>query len=462
MTNQSSIDVGPMEGVAEGVVPTPATEALRIFMAQHVHDQTIGTNATATAAAASRCRHLCANGAMEQSCRRRQLQHPSTPESPLPTSEPLDMSDLTRATARVERRALRKKRSASTASRDENADDDFPAIQWNSDDDDDEDDSDEDTYAINDNEPSHQDQEDSESLHGTATVSSGVEIQGILKDDGDSFSTERANKHSGKAIAEEVNQASPNEKTLRKRRSGDALGMQACADTLQRAKSRKMCLPGCLGQKDTDSTNEECGCLMATSTPTRPTTSSTRPKKSLLTDSFMENVANQSNRHAWSVSPLQTASIPSSITSISPSSIAQKPATAAFLAATLERLATSEDFTNLSPLPPSRATSWGQFVSADNLSPLPSPPSHHYNSSLMKRKGSITSRSHTGLELKKAGSFCNVIAFQRGSKGLSSSNGSKRNNSFCPNYKGNMTTTTTTMVVPSPRSSPLNTTTSSF
>lgn len=50
MTNQSTIDVGPMEGVAEGVVPTPATEALRIFMAQHVQDQAFGANATATAA----------------------------------------------------------------------------------------------------------------------------------------------------------------------------------------------------------------------------------------------------------------------------------------------------------------------------------------------------------------------------------------------------------------------------
>lgn len=146
------------------------------------------------------------------------------------------MSDLTRATARVERRALRKKRSASTASRDENADDEFPAIEWNSDDDDDDD---EDTYAMNDNEPNHQEQEDNENLQGMA-VSSGVEIQGILKDDCE---------HRGKAIAEEIHQASPNEEPLRKRRSGDTLGMEACSDTLQRAKSRKMCLLGCLGLK---------------------------------------------------------------------------------------------------------------------------------------------------------------------------------------------------------------------
>ena len=454
MTNQSTIDVGPMEGVAEGVVPTPATEALRIFMAQHVHEsQAIGANATATAA--SHCQHLCVNGETEQSCHRRQLQHPSgLVASPLPTSEPLDMSDLTRATARVERRALRKKRSASTASHDENADDEFPAIEWNSDDDDDDDDddSDEDTCAINDNEPSHQEQEDSENLQGKA-VSSGVEIQGILKDDGE---------HSGKAIVEDIHQASPNEKPLRKRRSGDALGMEACSDTLQRAKSRKMCLPGCLGLKDTDSTNEDCGCMMAT-TSTRPTTSTNRPKKSLLADSFMDISVNQTSRQAFlSSSPLQTASIPSTITSKLPSSIAQKPATTAFLAATLERVATSEDFTNLSPLPPSRATSWGQFVSADNLSPLPSPPSHYYHSSLMKHKGSSTSRSNNGLALKKAGSYGNVIAFQRGDKGSSSGAGSKRNNSFCPNYKGQMTTTKTKMAVPSPWSSPLNTTTSSF
>lgn len=455
MTNQSTIDVGPMEGV----VPTPATEALRIFMAQHVHDQAIGANATATTAtaAASRCQHLRVNGATEQSCQRRQLQHPSALAPPLPTSEPLDMSDLTRATARVERRALRKERSASTASRDENAEDEFPAIEWNSDDDD-EDVSDEDTYAINDDEPSHQDQEDNENLQVMA-VCSGVENGGILKDDVSSPS-EQASKHNAKAIAEEIHQASPNEKALRKRRSGDALGMEACTDTLQRAKSRKMCLPGCLGLKDTDSTIKECACLKAT--PTRPTTSSSRPKNSLLADSFMDIAANQTSRQALSSSPLQAASIPSSITSQSPSSIAQKPATAAFLAATLERVATSEDFTNLSPLPPSHAPSWGQFVSADNLSPLPSPPSHHYSSSLMKRKGSSTSRSHTGLELKKAGSYGNVIAFQRGGKGSSSGAGSKRNNSFCPNYKGNKTTTTTKMAVPSPWSLPLNTTTSSF
>ena len=447
MTNQSTIDVRPMEGVAEGVVPTPATEALRIFMAQHVHEsQAIGANATATAA--SHCQHLCVNGETEQSCHRRQLQHPSAlVASPLPTSEPLDMSDLTRATARVERRALRKKRSASTASHDDNADDEFPAIEWNSDDDDDDDDDDseEDTYAINDNEPSHQEQEDNENLQGTA-VSSGVEpVQGILKDD---------DEHSGRAIAEEFHQESPTKKPLRKRRSGDALGMEACAETLQRAKSRKICLPGCLGQKDTDPTNEECGCLMAT--PTRPTSSTNRPKNLPLVDSFVDIAVNQASRQTClSSSPLQTASK-------SPSSMAQKPATTAFLAATLERVATSEDFTNLSPLPPSRATSWGQFVSADNLSPLPSPSSHYYNSSLVKHKNSSTSRSNTGLALKKAGSYGNVIAFQRGGKGLSSGAGSKRNNSFCPNYKGNKTTTTTKMAVPSPWSSPLTTTTSSF
>ena len=449
MTNQSTIDVGPMEGVAEGVVPTPATEALRIFMAQHVHDQTmIGANA---AAAASHCQHLRVNGTTEQSCQC-QPPNPTTLASPpLPTAaDPLDMSDLTRATARVERRALRKKRSSSTASsRDENADDEFPAIEWNSDDDDDDDD-DEDTYAIDDDEPSHQEQgEDNENLQGTATACSSIEIEGVLKE-GDSIPAEGASKHSHKntATVEDDHQASPNEKTLRKRRSGDALGMQACADTLQRAKSRKMCLPGCLGQKDTDSSSEECGCLTATST-TRPTTTITRPKKSLLADSFMDIVANQPNRQTLS-------------TSNSPSSIAQKPATTAFLAATLERVTTSEDFTNLSPLPPSRATSWGQFVSSDNLSPLPSPPSHRYSSTLIKRKGSSTSRNHTGLELKKAGSYCNVIAFQRGSKGSPSGVGSKRNNSFCPIYKGNKTTVTKTLAVPSPWSSSLNTTNASF
>ena len=80
----------------------------------------------------------------------------------------------------------------------------------------------------------------------------------------------------------------------------------------------------------------------------------------------------------------------------------------------------------------------------------------------MKRKGSSTLRSHTGLELKKAGSYCNVIAFQQGSKGSPSGVGSKRNNSFCPNYKGNKTIITKTLTVPSPWSSSLNTTNSSF
>ena len=94
MTNQSTIDMGPMEGVADGVVPTPATEALRIFMAQHLHDQTIGANATA-AAAASHCQNLCVNGATEQSCHRRQLQHPPALASALPTSEPVSYTHLT-------------------------------------------------------------------------------------------------------------------------------------------------------------------------------------------------------------------------------------------------------------------------------------------------------------------------------------------------------------------------------
>jgi len=453
MTNQSTIDAVPMDAVAEGVVPTPATEALRIFMAQHVHDHTIGAEA-----ATSSQPHLRMN-AMEQSCQR-QLSHRSAPAPPLPTSDPLDMSDLTRATAQVERRARRKKRSSSTASRSEDAADEFPAIEWNSDDEDDGDNGsgeggDEDTYATNDDELGHQEQEGNENHLGTA-ASSSVEIEVFLKD-GDS-SNEGANQRS-KSIAEEAHQASPNDKPpLRKRRSGDALGVQACADTLHRAKSRKMCLPGCLGPKDADfSSNEECGCLATSTRPATATSTSctsTRQQKALLADSLKDTVTNQTTRQASS--PFRA----SSSTSKSPSCVAQKPANSAFLAATLERVATFEDFINLAPPSPSRATSWGQFVSADNLSPLPSPPSHHYYSVLAKRKGRSPSRSHTGLELKKTGSYCNGITFQRGGKGSSSGAGSKRNNSFCPSYKGNKTTTTiTTVGVPSHWSS-LNTTAS--
>ena len=371
------------------------------------------------------------------------------------------MTDLSRATARVERRVLRKKRSSSTTSRNDNADDEFPAIAWNSDDDDDDDD--EDTYATNDDEHSScQEQEDDENCRGTNMSSCAVAVQteGILKDE---FVI---NNHGD----EKAHQASPTTSTyqpIRKRRSGDALGKQACADTLHRAKSRKICLPGCLGPKDADDaastsrSGEECGCFAATTSPPNiaalpaqqrsiETSSKRRQQKSLQADSFMDVVANHTNLQASSKSQTATsADFPTSITALPPSSMAQTPATAAFLAAALERVATSEDFTSLMPLPPSRTTSWGQFVSSDNLSPLPSPPSHHYKSSLMRRKGNSPLRSHTGLELKKAGSYCNVIAFQRGCNGLPSVAISKRNNSFCPNYNK----ITTTGSLPSPWSS---------
>ena len=410
MTNRSAIDVAPMEGVAEaGIVPTPATEALRIFMAHPVHSAAAFTGTGPTAAS----RHLRLNGSMDQQSCQRQVQHqrrqPPLPSLPI-CSEPLDMTDLSRATARVERRVLRKKRSSSTTSRNENAADEFPAIEWNSDDEGDN----EDTYATNDDEHSCQEQEDDENCRGTNMSSCAVAVQneGILKD-------------------EKAHQASPtSDQPIRKRRSGDALGKQACADTLHRAKSRR------LGPKDADDatstsrSGEECGCFAATTSTSgtsssRPpdiaalpaqqrsieTSSKRRQQKSLQADSFMDIVANHTNHQASSKSQTATSTdFPTSITALPPSFMAKTPATAAFLAAALERVATSEDFTSLMPLPPSRTTSWGQFVSSDNLSPLPSPPSHHYNSSVMRRKGNSPLRSHTGLELKKAGSYCNAIA----------------------------------------------------
>lgn len=192
MTNMSDINV------ADGrACPTPATEALKVFMTQHL-----------------------------PKCGDSSASHPPATEnvngcssSTLPSShhEPLDLSNLCREAVRVEQ-------NVSGSSTD---DDVFPSIEWNSDDDADAD-ADETAHKSDENRPfwilqrrsrrQREFREENNSSASSSESSSSSYYDGL--DDARLFST------------------------IRKRRSGDAL-LPSC--DLHRCK-RKMCLPGCLGQ----------------------------------------------------------------------------------------------------------------------------------------------------------------------------------------------------------------------
>lgn len=179
--------------VADGrPCPTPATEALKVFMTQHVHQSKSASSST---------------------------DHPPRPVSEDGDDddkniEPLDLSELCREAIRVEQHAY----DSAAAVTDDDA---FPCIAWNSDD---EDDTEDEEYArTNENHPFHPSKKRPRHQIRRASHQESSRL----------------------SSCEDVRHGNT---TTRKRRSSEPLPQACCG--LHRCKTRKMCLPRCIDQQD--------------------------------------------------------------------------------------------------------------------------------------------------------------------------------------------------------------------
>jgi len=224
MTNMGATDV------ADGrPCPAPATEALKVFMTQHVHQSKSASSST---------------------------DHPPRPVSEDGDDdddkniEPLDLSELCREAIRVEHHAY----DSASAVTDDDA---FPCIAWNSDDDDDNTE-DEESDRTNENHPLH------------------------LSKKRPRHQKRRAShqESSRRSSCEDVRQGNT---TTRKRRSSEPFP-QACG--LHRCKTRKMCLPRCIDQQNDNC----CDCPMPDSNSKNAPLSTSR-QQSLSVGSSLDNTS---------------------------------------------------------------------------------------------------------------------------------------------------------------------------